>query len=138
MLERMPGSKIAYDFYAEKVPWIGAGVVAYKPWVEKNPSATISVLIALNKALNFIHTSPRAAESSVAKFVGAQSPAEADMQFKYLAARTPATLGAVNVRTLQSIYAAVRYASNGIGPSDAFARSAVDNSYLEKALAASR
>ena len=138
LISRIPGAKVAYDFYYEKVPWIGAGVVAYQPWVVKNESATIAVLAALNKALSLVHSDPDLVEPSVSKFVGAQSPAAAAVQQRYLENRTPASLGPVSLRTLQSIYAAVRSASNGLGPSDAFARSAVDNRYVEKMLAASR
>ena len=138
LLCKIPGSKIIYDFYGEKVPWIGAGVVGYRPWLEKNPAAVTAVLTALNKALILVHTNPALAQPSVSKFVGSSSPTAADTQFKYLVERTPPGLRLVNVRTLESIYAAVRVAGNGSGPTTGFAKTAVDNSYLQKMLAANR
>ena len=138
LLAQIPGSKIVYDFYGEKIPWIGAGVVGYKPWLEKNPAAVIAVLAALNKALNLAHSNQALAQPSVTKFVGAPSPAAADMQFKYLVERTTTGLKPVSLKTLESIYAAVRAASNGSGPTAAFAKTAYNNSYLEKMLVMSR
>ncbi len=138
LLAQIPGSKIVYDFYGEKVPWIGAGVVGYKPFMEKNPEAVISVLSALNKALILVHTNPALAQPSVTKFVGSPLPAAADTQFKYLVERTPNGLRPVNVRTLDAIYDAVRAAGNASGPTSDFAKNAVNNSYLQKMLATKR
>ena len=134
LLARIPGSKMAYDYYAEKIPWIGAGVIGYQPWVVKNETATIGILRALNKALILIHTNPALAGPSIAKFVNAQSQTAADLQLTYLEKRTPPTLRPVSVRTMQAIYAAARSASDGAGPSDQFAKSSIDNTYVEKML----
>ena len=138
LLARIPGSKVAYDFYEAKVPWIGAGIVAYQPWVAKNEAATIAVLSGLNKALALVHTNPDLAKPSVAKFVGADTQAVADLQFKFFSTRTPAALQPVNVHTFELIYQAVRATDNGAGPPDSFAKASVNNSYVEKMLAASR
>ena len=137
LLAQIPGSKIVYDFYGEKIPWIGAGVVGYRPWLEKNPTAVVAVLSALNKALNFVHSNPAQAQLSVTKFVGSPTPAAADTQFKYLLERTTSGLKPVSLKTLESIYAAVRAASNGSGPTTEYAKQAYNNSYLQKMLATS-
>ena len=134
LLARIPGSKMAYDFYDEKIPWIGAGVIAYQPWVSKNEAVTIGILRALNKALILIHTNPALAGPSITKFVSAQTPAAAELQLGYLERRTPPTLRPVSVRTMQAIYSASRSASDGAGPSDQFAKTAIDNTYVEKML----
>ena len=134
VLLQVPGSKVVFDFYDGKIPWFSAGIVAYMPWVQQNQAATIAVLAALNKALHLVHSSRALAEPSIATFVGAKTPAAADLQFKYLIERSTNSLQPVKAGTLRSVYASVRLSNNGDGPPDSYASSLIDNTYVEKML----
>jgi ABC-type nitrate/sulfonate/bicarbonate transport system substrate-binding protein len=134
LLSEVKGSKILYDYYTQNVPWIGAGVVAYLPWAKQNPTAAVAVLKGLNAALAFLHAHQAAAEPIVTKFAPASSQTADNLQFKYLVDRTPAQLQPVSLTTLESIYATIRDANNGQGPTNAFAKSFLDNTYVEQAV----
>lgn len=134
LLKQIPGSKMVYDFYDEKVPWLGGGVIAYTPWASSHSAATVAVLKGLNAALGFVHSNPTDAEPIVSKFAATKDQAAADLQFKYLVDRTPTTLQPVKVSTLKSIYATIRDANDGDGPTDSFADSFYDNKYVEQAV----
>jgi ABC-type nitrate/sulfonate/bicarbonate transport system substrate-binding protein len=132
IINNIPGTKIAFDYYEQKVPWIGAGVVAYRPWAEKNADAVVAILNSLNQALKLVHADPTSVEPTIAKFVGAHSQASIDLQMKYLRERTLQMLSPVSIETLKSIYGAVREASGNSGLSEAYAESMVDNTYVKK------
>lgn len=134
LLSEIPGSKVVYDFYTQKVPWLSGGVIAYTPWTSSHSAATVSVLKGLNAALKFVHTDPTKAEPIVTKFAPAKNQAAADQQFKYLIDRTPSQLGPVKLSTLESIYAVIRDANDGDGPTDAFAKTFYNNTYVTQAL----
>jgi ABC-type nitrate/sulfonate/bicarbonate transport system substrate-binding protein len=131
LLSQVKGSKVVYDFYAEKVPWIGGGVVAYTPWTKQNPAATVSVLKGLNAALQFLHAHPKTAEPVVTKFAPSKTP---DLQLQYLLQRTPSRVQPVNLQTLESMYSTMRAANGGKGPDDAFAKTFYDNAYVDQAV----
>lgn len=135
ILGKVPGSKVVYNFYTEKVPWIGAGIVGYNPWVKSHEAATVSVLKGLNSALKLVHDGSTKAQPSVAKFLGVRDKTAADLQFKYLVERTSTTLQRVSLKTLRSVYADVRAADNVSIPSDSFAPKMLNSdTYVDQAV----
>lgn len=130
LLSEVRGAKIVYDFYTRKVPWIGAGVLAYLPWAKRHPAEATAVLAGLNAALGFLHAHPAAAEPVVTKFAPAKTQAADNLQFRYVIDRTPDRLQPVSLATLESVYATIRQADNGQGPTSAFARTFIDNTFV--------
>lgn len=128
LLGQVRGSTVVYDCYARKVPWIGAGILAYLPWARQHPAAAESVLAGLNAALGFLHARPAAAEPIVTKFAPAKTQAADRLQFAYVLDRTPDRLQPVSLASLESVYATIRAA--GAGPTSAFARTFIDNTFV--------
>lgn len=132
LLTEVPGSKMLYDFYTQKVPWIGGGVIGYLPWAKQHSAATVSVLKGLSSALGFLHSHQSAAEPIVSKFAPSKTQAAANLQFKFLVQRTPSQLQPVALSTLESMYKDIRDANGGKGPTSAFAKTMYDNTWVDQ------
>ena len=128
--QKVPGSKVLYDFYTSHTAWTGNGAIAYKPWAARNSSTVTGVLRSMNLALELAHRDPAAVAPSVAKVLGVDRQA-ALVQTKAFVERAPAHIGPVTAAELRPMYALVRKALGSKYPTDSFASSMADPSYAQ-------
>ena len=128
--QKVKGSKVLYDFYTARTPWISAGAIAYKPWASRNSSTLTEVLGSMSNALVLAHRDPAAVAPSIAKVLGV-GESEALAQTKAFVERAPAHIEPVTAAALRPLYALVRDALESKYPTASFASSMADPSYAQ-------
>lgn len=81
VLAERDGSSVLWTAIDNEVPWVGAGLAAYGPWLEENEDAAVSVLKGLNDALEVFHSDPEAAKRAISEVTSLRD--EADVNEAY-------------------------------------------------------